>query len=264
MMFNQKWLKNIGFFSGDTDAVSQMLVEHAIKKELATVHLVNVFTLHLASQQKSLYSKLLKADYCLSDSRFIELKLKRSDAVRQVRGEDLFIALAKLSVSKNLGHFFIGGNESSIENSKEFIWKKITPIKIVGWKAPWIESPENFDWSALAKEVKAARADIVWIGLGTPKQDFAVHNLGKFLDVPIIPIGAVFNLWSGETKSSPKIFAKFGVEWLYRLVQDPIRLLPRYLGTPMVTLLNLLFLRAGGRAIKKSPNPDKDNIQECD
>lgn len=260
-MFNQKWLKNIGFFGGDTEAVSQMLVEHAVKKELATVHLVNVFTLHLASQQSSLYSNLLKADYCLCDSRFIELKLKRSDAVCQVRGEDLFIALAKLSASKNLGHFFIGGSEGSIEDSKEFIWKKIGPIKIAGWEAPWIESPENFDWTALAKEIKIAQADIVWIGLGTPKQDFAVHSLGKYLNVPIIPIGAVFNIWSSEAKSSSKIFARFGIEWLHRLVQDPIRLMPRYLGTPMITLLNLLFLRTSSKTIQKSPSSDKNHIQ---
>ena len=261
VMFNQNWFKGIGFFSGDTEAVSQILIEHAVKKELATVHLVNVFTLHLARQQRSLYANLLKADYCLSDSRFIELKLKRSDGVCQVRGEDLFATLAKLSVSKNLGHFFIGGAEGSIEKSQEFIRKNISPIRIAGWKAPWIESPENFDWSALAEDVKGARADIVWVGLGTPKQDFAVHNLGKFLDLPIIPIGAVFNVWSSEAKPSPKIFANFGIEWLHRLVQDPIRLVPRYFGSPVLTLLNLLFLPSSSKPIQKSPNQDKDHIQ---
>ena len=260
LMFNQNWLKGIGFFSGDTEAASQILMDHAVKKELATVHLVNVFTLHLASQQRPLYANLVKADYCLSDSRFIELKLKRSERVCQVRGEDLFIALAKLSLSKNLGHFFIGGAERSIEKSQEFIRKKLSPIKIVGWKAPWIESPENFDWRALAEDVKIAGADIVWVGLGTPKQDFAVHNLGKFLDVPIIPIGAVFNVWSSEAKPSPKIFANFGIEWLHRLVQDPIRLVPRYLGSPVLTLLNLLILPTSSRPIQKSPDQDKDHI----
>ena len=89
-------------------------------------------------------------------------------------------------------------------------------------------TPEEF--TALQAQIAAARPDIIWVGLSTPKQEkFMSASLGS-LDVPImIGIGAAFDLISGQVRQSPRWIQRSGFEWLYRLIQEPRRLWKRYL-----------------------------------
>ena len=80
-------------------------------------------------------------------------------------------------------------------------------------------------------------ATIVWVGIGTPRQDYLVPRLGSRLDIVIVPVGAAFDFWSGRVPEAPAALHGSGVEWAYRLSREPRRLWRRYLfGNPRFVL----------------------------
>ena len=77
--------------------------------------------------------------------------------------------------------------------------------------------------------LKESKAQVVWVGLGTPKQDFVVHEISKQMPITAIAVGAAFDYLAGTLAETPKVIQKIGFEWLYRLIKEPRRLWRRYL-----------------------------------
>ena len=99
-----------------------------------------------------------------------------------------------------------------------------------------LEDPKTID------AINAARPDIVWVGLGAPKQDWWVANHRELLNAPVlIAVGAAFDFHSGRVKQAPKWMQRSGLEWLFRLSQDPKRLATRYTKIMLSPLHNLIL-----------------------
>jgi N-acetylglucosaminyldiphosphoundecaprenol N-acetyl-beta-D-mannosaminyltransferase len=85
----------------------------------------------------------------------------------------------------------------------------------------------------LARRIERTSAQIVWIGLGTPRQDYLVPQLAAHLNVPVVPVGAAFDFWAGRIREAPRFLRSSGFEWMHRLASEPRRLWRRYLlGNP--------------------------------
>ncbi len=80
----------------------------------------------------------------------------------------------------------------------------------------------------VSKRVNAADPDIVWVALGTPKQDFCTAALCKMVQRPCVGVGAAFDFVAGTISEAPAFFQKFGIEWIYRFASEPRRLWKRY------------------------------------
>ena len=103
-------------------------------------------------------------------------------------------------------------------------------IKIVGSFAPGFQDNFDFKDQEAIDRVNQAQADILWVGLGSPKQDFWMQNHRPFLDVPVmVGAGAAFDFLSGTKPQAPKWVQHSGLEWLFRLICEPGRLWKRYL-----------------------------------
>jgi N-acetylglucosaminyldiphosphoundecaprenol N-acetyl-beta-D-mannosaminyltransferase len=93
------------------------------------------------------------------------------------------------------------------------------------WKLSWGAESQV----VISAAINAANPDIVWVGLGTPKQDWWVAKHRELLNAPVlIAVGAAFDFHSGRVKQAPKWMQRSGLEWLFRLSQDPQRLWRRY------------------------------------
>jgi N-acetylglucosaminyldiphosphoundecaprenol N-acetyl-beta-D-mannosaminyltransferase len=93
------------------------------------------------------------------------------------------------------------------------------------------------DLSALAERVRASGANVLWVGLGTPRQDYLVHELARAVSMPVLPVGAAFDFWAGAVTEAPVILHGSGLEWTHRLASEPRRLWRRYLlGNPRFLL----------------------------
>jgi N-acetylglucosaminyldiphosphoundecaprenol N-acetyl-beta-D-mannosaminyltransferase len=101
-------------------------------------------------------------------------------------------------------------------------------IEIVGTETPPFRPLTAEELDELASRINDSAADIVWIGLGTPRQDYLVSTLSPLVNKTLVPIGAAFDFISGWVPEAPALLHGSGFEWLYRLAREPRRLWRRY------------------------------------
>ena len=150
--------------------------------------------------------------------------------MERVYGPDLLVEVCQASEAAGWRHFFYGGGPGTAEALAAVLQTKFPKLQIVGTHTPPFRPLTPSEFQELQAQVAAARPDIFWVGLSTPKQELFMSSTLADLDVPImIGIGAAFDLISGRVRQSPRWIQRSGFEWLYRLIQEPRRLWKRYL-----------------------------------
>ena len=105
-------------------------------------------------------------------------------------------------------------------------------IKIVGGYSPPFRSLSDEEETAIAQQINDARPDVLWVGIGVPKQERWMVQMRARVDVPVMcAVGAAFDFHAGRVSQAPRWMQERGLEWTYRIAQEPRRLLPRYLYT---------------------------------
>lgn len=153
-----------------------------------------------------------------------------SEAER-VAGPDLMAELFRRSQGTGKKHYFYGSTEKTLAALKERLAENYPFMEVAGmYSPPFRELTEEED-AEVVKRINDSGADFVWIGLGAPKQEkwMAAHQ-GRINGV-MLGVGAGFDFHAGTVKRAPRILQKLGLEWLYRMFQDPKRLVKRYLVT---------------------------------
>ena len=152
------------------------------------------------------------------------------DRVERVYGPDLMLACCEASVTKGYRHFFYGGGTGVPELLAARLQQRFPGLTVAGtWSPPFRELSEAEE-QALIDRIAAARPDIVWVGLSTPKQERWMARYVDRLPVPVmIGVGAAFDMHAGVKKQAPRWMQRSGLEWLFRLAAEPRRLGRRYL-----------------------------------
>jgi N-acetylglucosaminyldiphosphoundecaprenol N-acetyl-beta-D-mannosaminyltransferase len=169
--------------------------------------------------------------------------------VERVYGPDLMLALCEQGQRKGYRHFFYGGAEGVAERLVERLRQRFPDLQVAGtWTPPF----RSLTAEEEANVIKEIGADIVWVGLGTPKQDYWVARFRPLLDAKVlIAVGAAFDFHAGRVRQAPRWMQRSGLEWLFRISQDPKRLWKRYLlGNPRFVYLvtrQLVLNRLGWR-----------------
>jgi N-acetylglucosaminyldiphosphoundecaprenol N-acetyl-beta-D-mannosaminyltransferase len=173
--------------------------------------------------------------------------------VERVYGPDLMLAVCEHGQAKGYRHFFYGGAAGVPEQLAERIGARFPGLQVVGTYSPPFRALSATEEQEMAAMINASNADIVWVGLGTPKQDQWVAHFRPLLNAPVlIAVGAAFDFHTGRVRQAPRWMQRSGLEWLFRLTQDPKRLWKRYiLGNPRFIYLvaRQLF---GRRSVKNS------------
>lgn len=170
------------------------------------------------------------------------LKLKGSKNASRISGYDYFEQLVKAGINLNVKHYFCGGKPGVAGQLKEkcSTWGKTI---VSGYSTPpFKDSLSEEDIKVLAEDINKTQPDILWVGLGAPKQLYFAHEISKHINVKlVVTIGAAFDFHTGAVKKAPPWISSSGFEWLYRLLKEPNRLFKRYLNTiPKFILYNLL------------------------
>ncbi len=153
----------------------------------------------------------------------------RKNNVSRVCGPDLLPALCARSERTGHRHFFYGGALGVAEELAAELSAKHPGLHVVGVYTPPMLALGEIEAKEVIDTINDARPDIVWVGLGTPKQDFWIANHRPLLCAPaLIAVGAAFDFHSGRIRRAPKWMQRSGIEWLFRLSQDPKRLMRRY------------------------------------
>ena len=220
----------------DASAAAERIVRDAVEERSCQVHLCNAFTLSLVDHDDDLRTALIGADLNLADGVPVALLGRRHGMKRPVRGSELVGKVATMG-SGRLRHYLYGGKEGIAQQMGGRLQDHVPAIQIVGTESPPFTPITDEHLEGLVRRVQDSRANILWIGLGTPRQDHLVHRLAHQLSMPIVPVGAAFDFWSGSVKEAPRLVQGTGLEWLYRLAVEPRRLWRRYLlGNPRFLL----------------------------
>jgi len=155
--------------------------------------------------------------------------LKRAARMEQIRGSDFFRALMMRSAAHPIRHYFCGGKEGVADTLRDVCRTRFANDSVVGTFCPPFRAMTDEEWGGLASDIERSGADIVWIGLSTPKQEVFACNLARRSNVHYIAtIGAAFDFHIGAVREAPAFVRRSGLEWFYRLCSDPRRLARRY------------------------------------
>lgn len=151
----------------------------------------------------------------------------------RVYGPDLMLAQLERAASAGTPTFLFGGHdEDALDELTRTLPARFPGLKIVGGESPPHRPPTDAEAAATAAAINASGARIVWVGLGSPKQELWMHANRAVLEAPVLcGVGAAFDFVIGRVDQAPHWMQSRGLEWLYRLIKDPVRLGRRYLFT---------------------------------
>jgi N-acetylglucosaminyldiphosphoundecaprenol N-acetyl-beta-D-mannosaminyltransferase len=156
--------------------------------------------------------------------------LKGLSGVERVYGPDLLLEVAGLSLRKGYRHFLYGGGEGVAERLAERLGRRFPGLQVAGTYTPPFRPLTPAEDDEIVRRINASGADIVWVGLSTPKQEYwMAGHLGR-LDAPVmVGVGAAFDFHAGLKRQAPRWMQRSGLEWTFRLASEPRRLAGRYL-----------------------------------
>jgi N-acetylglucosaminyldiphosphoundecaprenol N-acetyl-beta-D-mannosaminyltransferase len=168
--------------------------------------------------------------------------------VDRVYGPDLMLALCERSVEKGYRHFFYGGAEGVPEQLAASLQSRFPGLQVVGTYAPPFRPLTTEEDEEIVQRISQFAPDIVWVGLGSPKQErWIASYVGRLAAPVLIGVGAAFDFHTGRKPQAPHWIQRSGLEWLFRLMTEPRRLWKRYLiNNPlfiMLVLAQMLGLR---------------------
>lgn len=150
--------------------------------------------------------------------------------IQRTYGPDLLLYFCNRSQQKRFRHYFYGGSKETMDALLINLKKKFPNLNIVGHYAPPLRGVQELESKEVLQQMNDAHPDVLWIGLGSPKQDYWMHQHREELDVPVmIGVGAAFDFIAGTKKQAPRWMQRSGLEWLFRLCLEPKRLWRRYL-----------------------------------
>ncbi len=150
--------------------------------------------------------------------------------ITRVYGPDLMLAVCDAGRAPGLKHFFYGGQPGVAETLRKKLCTRFAGLSVVGTFTPPFRELSDEEFHQLQSEITRTRPDVVWVGLGTPKQEKFMAAAWDKLDAPVlIGVGAAFDFHSGRVPQAPRWMQRCGLEWFFRLVTEPRRLWRRYL-----------------------------------
>ena len=211
-----------------------------------TIIAINPEKLLLAKKNQSFKAFLNQVDYPIPDGIGVVLasKFKKGNIKTRITGIDLVESLCDKSRDIGARIFLYGSKPGVALNVKQKLEKKYKGIKIVG-----ILDGYQKDKDTIIKEINKSKANILFVALGSPKQEYFIFENKDKLNVNIMQgVGGSFDVICGNIKRAPKWMQKLGLEWLYRLLKEPSRILRQ---TNLLIFLVRVVINKKNKKVKK-------------
>lgn len=164
--------------------------------------------------------------------------------ISRVYGPDLMLALCERAAARGWSSYFYGGRPGVPERLTARLVERFPGLPIAGIHSPPFGPVTPEEDEGIVQAINAAKPDIVWVGLSTPKQERWMAAHVDRLEAPVlIGVGAAFDIHAGTLAQAPVWMQRSGLEWLYRLIREPRRLWRRYLFNNPVFVFRILRRR---------------------
>lgn len=197
------------------------------------VHLCNAYTLALADGDDAFRRMLGVAGRNYPDGMSVvwanRLRHGRHLPSERVYGPDLFLDVLDQGQAMGVRHYLLGGSPNALEHLQTSVSQRFPRANVVGAETPPFRALTGDERAEQIQRLTAAQPHIVWVGLGTPKQDWEAARLAREVSAVFVAVGAAFDFVAGTKKQAPVWMQDRGLEWAYRLGTEPRRLWKRYL-----------------------------------
>jgi N-acetylglucosaminyldiphosphoundecaprenol N-acetyl-beta-D-mannosaminyltransferase len=233
------------------DAVSRL---HTFAQEGGgrAVHLCNAYTLSLARCDGGFAEAVNRGDLNLPDGTPLTWVGRRAGFTHmhhRVYGPDLLLAAAQAGRAWGLRHYLYGSTPEVAGQLARRLGQLASGVKLVGVEAPPFRPLSSREEAAMVARIRATRPDVVWIGLGTPRQDLFLDRFRDRLDTTLVAVGAAFDFLAGTKRQAPTWMQDRGLEWAFRFATEPRRLWRRYL------IGNAVFLAGIAKGVEVYTRP---------
>jgi N-acetylglucosaminyldiphosphoundecaprenol N-acetyl-beta-D-mannosaminyltransferase len=245
------------------DQTVDAVVTAARTREPMRVHFVTVHSLVEATSDERLRKILGTAGLACTDGMPLVWLARRRGAhgAERCAGPDTMLKVCDRGRTSGLRHYFLGGGAGTAETLADRLKTLYPGLKVVGASGPPFRPLTPAEDATLVDNINAANPDVLWIGLGSPKQDYWAAEHADRLRAPLIlAVGAAFDFNSGRLRRAPRWMQHLGLEWLFRLATEPRRLWRRYL----MTNARFLWLVAQEELLRRrsrSPSADEGELR---
>ena len=198
------------------------------------VHFCNAYNVALARSDREYRELIDRGKYVFSDGVPITWVGKRAVPHKaheweRVYGPDVMEGVFAQSTPARPRHYLLGSSPAVLAALQQRLLERFPDGQIVGIESPPFRPATEDELMERDQRIRDAGATIVWVGLGTPKQDVEVARLAASLPIVAIAIGAAFDFLAGTKPQAPIWMQKSGTEWLFRFASEPRRLAKRYI-----------------------------------
>lgn len=209
------------------------------------VHFLNAYSVALAATDDS-YADTFRHSVNFPDGKPLSWFTRlRASPLKQVRGPAFFEHIMDEGRVVGLRHFLLGGTQATLDALQKSLAERHPGVQLVGALSPAFRELTEREQVENDTYIASCKPDIVWVGLGTPKQDRETRRLAGEHKWLVIAVGAAFDFSAGLKMEAPVWLRKLGLEWLFRFVCEPRRLWRRYI------FGNLRFISIGLRELSK-------------
>lgn len=193
----------------------------------------NVHTTVMAFRDKEYRKVQNSAAMALPDGQPLSIvsRMRGYRQAQRVPGPDLMPEILELSQEKGYRHYFYGSTEHTLEKLKNVLQARYPKLEIAGMYAPPFRPLTQEEDEEDVRRINDSGADFVWVALGAPKQEKWMYEHKDKVNGLMIGVGAAFDFIAGTVKRAPMWMQSLCLEWIFRIMQDPGRMLPRYLNT---------------------------------
>jgi N-acetylglucosaminyldiphosphoundecaprenol N-acetyl-beta-D-mannosaminyltransferase len=213
-----------------------------------SVGVVNAAKVMTMRRDLELKEAVSGCDMVLADGQSVvwASRMLRAPLPERVAGIDLFLELLAEAAQKSYRVYFLGARRDVLNRMLDELARRFPGLQIAGARDGYFRPEDEF---AVAAEIRDSRADLLFVGMSTPKKELFLNRWGKATRARVVHgVGGSFDVLAGLTNRAPLWWQRRGLEWLYRALQEPLRLGPRYLKT------NLSFIALVAReAVRRRP-----------
>lgn len=157
-------------------------------------------------------------------------RLRGHRSIEQVSGIESVEAVCRAGITRGWRHYFLGGGPGVAEGLAAEMRIRVPGLAVAGCETPPFQALTQGEAEAMRARIRASGAQVLWIGLGTPKQELFMHAHAAHLPGTVaMGVGAAFDVETGAIPRAPRFLRLSGLEWAYRLAREPRRLARRYL-----------------------------------
>ena len=212
---------------------------------------VSVANVHVAIEAKddpNFQALVNDADLVLPDGTPLVWmqRLQGNDDAEQVRGPSLMPMLMKHAETENLNVGFFGGRSEVLDRVVARAKEDFPRLNIAFYRSPPFRKPTEEEKRETRQAIGDSNVQILFVGLGCPKQERWMAENRDHVNAVMLGVGAAFDLYAGSIREAPAMISKLGLEWMFRLMQEPRRLFSRYLlvNPRFVWLASIQLLRS--------------------